>query len=352
MTSPYDTQPDRAFWRKAVTQADKSAWPGLFEPKFKIRAKTAVATAGSCFAQHIGRALRGCGMNVLDAEPAPENMSPELAKSYGYGIYSARYGNIYTPRQLREMMDDLLEAHVEPRLFWEKGGRFYDALRPGVEPKGCDSLHEAQELRRDHLVRVAGLVSVADVFIFTLGLTEAWIDVPTGRTMAIAPGVIAGDYDPAQTRFHNFTYAELLEDMEAIYAFLREVNPNLKLLLTVSPVPLTATASGEHVLTATTYSKSLLRAVAGEMARRHKKVDYFPSYELVTTWAQDMPAFEDNLRSVRPEMVARVMSVFLGAQGLTATIPAEAAFAEEVSADTGEEADLVCEEVLLEALRP
>ena len=31
----------------------------------------AIATAGSCFAQHVGRALRGAGMQVQDAEPRP-----------------------------------------------------------------------------------------------------------------------------------------------------------------------------------------------------------------------------------------------------------------------------------------
>ena len=39
--------------------------------------------------------------------------------------------------------------------------------------------------------------------------------------------------------------------------------PKLRILLTVSPVPLTATAGDDHVLLATTYSKSVLRAGRG-----------------------------------------------------------------------------------------
>lgn len=313
MKSPYSKLPRKAFWRRGVVDTDKSLWPELVDPKFEISSNTAIATAGSCFAQHIGRVLKNQGMRVLDAEPAPDGMSDEQAKRLSYGMYSARYGNIYTPRQLRELLEDVAQAAVHPDLFWEKDTRFFDALRPGVEPDGFDNLSAALDQRRVHLSCVEKLLSEADIFVFTLGLTEAWMDIKAGRVMALAPGVIAGDYDLARYRFHNFTFDEMVADLEAIFAALTAINPDIKLLLTVSPVPLTATASSDHVLVATTYSKSTLRAAAGEVSSKFNAVDYFPSYELVTTWAQDIPAFEANLRSVTPKMVDRVMSIFLGA---------------------------------------
>lgn len=319
MTSPYSDLEDKAYWRSGVVNTDKNFWPNLFVPKFGITPDTAIATAGSCFAQHIGRTLKGHGMTVLDAEPAPNGLSDDDAKRHGFGVYSARYGNIYTPRQLRELLDDAVEDRVHEDLFWVKDNRHFDALRPGITPDGFDSLESAMDQRRTHLARVRALISDTDIFIFTLGLTEGWMDERAGRIMALAPGVIAGAYDASRYRFHNFTFEELLEDIEAVYAMLRAIRPDIKLLLTVSPVPLTATAAGDHVLAATTYSKSTLRSVSGEMSHKYKDVDYFPSYELVTTWAQDIPAFEPNLRSVAPEMVSRVMSVFLRAQGIGAT---------------------------------
>ena len=48
---------------------------------------------------------------------------------------------------------------------------------------------------------------------------------------------------------------------------LRDYNENMRFILTVSPVPLVATAGSEHVLAATLYSKSVLRAVAGFLPR-------------------------------------------------------------------------------------
>ena len=70
--------------------------------------------------------------------------------------------------------------------------------------------------------------------------------------------------------------------MQQAMALMRSANRGLRFLLTVSPVPLTATNSGNHVLVATVDSKSRLRAVAGQLARTVSRVDYFPSYEIIS----------------------------------------------------------------------
>ncbi|MGH1329550.1 MAG: GSCFA domain-containing protein [Paracoccaceae bacterium] len=357
MLNPYGDLPSQAFWRTGVVSTDRAAYPGLFAPKFPIKAETKVATAGSCFAQHIGRYLRQSGVEVLDCEPAPSGLTPAQAKRFNFGIYSARYGNIYTPRQMVELLQDVIDLRLDEALVWERGGRYYDALRPGVEPEGCESVAEVLALREYHLSRVGGMLARADVFVFTLGLTEAWMDTELGRVYAIAPGVIAGEYAPERHVFHNFTHPELIADLEKMRTLLQMIQPEIKLLLTVSPVPLTATASDEHVLAATTWSKSTLRAAAGAFSDAYEDVDYFPSYEIVTTWAAPQQMFEDNLRSVRPEGVAQVMGVFLGAHGFEAgdgeieraAAPGDAPIeAQEAAAQEADE-DLICEEMLLEA---
>ncbi|MES2303044.1 MAG: GSCFA domain-containing protein, partial [Pseudomonadota bacterium] len=80
---------------------------------------------------------------------------------------------------------------------------------------------------------------------------------------------------------------------------------------TVSPVPLVATAENRHALVATTYSKSVLRVVAEEVARTDSRVEYFPSYEIITGSYSRGRYFESDLRSVTPEGVAHVMRVFM-----------------------------------------
>ena len=82
------------------------------------------------------------------------------------------------------------------------------------------------------------------------------------------------------------------------------------MLLTVSPVPLTATAENRHVLVSTIHSKSILRAVAGELASRFDFIDYFPSYEIVISPPFRGMFFQNNMRSVHEQGVDFVMSHF------------------------------------------
>ena len=317
-TSPYQGLDPRAFWRNFA----EGPYPpeGIFRPKWALEKGDRIVTAGSCFAQHVGRALRKAGYDVLDGEPAPKGLDPARHLDHGYGMYSGRYGNIYTTRQLRQLIE---EAFDGPRAFdavWEKAGRFHDALRPNVDPQGLASPEEVTAARAAHLAALRDLFGKADVFIFTLGLTEAWVHKPSGQVYPTAPGTVAGTYDPEIHGFVNFRAAEVRADLVAALARLQAINPKLRVLLTVSPVPLTATASGNHVLVASTWSKSVLRGVAGELAEDFETVDYFPSYEIVTS-SRAEGFFEPNFRQVTEAGVARVMQVFTAAHGGTVEAP-------------------------------
>ena len=351
MTHPYVTLPPRAFWRSAVAGADRDQFAGLYLPKFALTRDSRVATAGSCFAQHIGAHLRAAGCQVLDAEPKPSAMTDAVAKAFGYGMFSARYGNIYTARQLLDLLNEVTLGAPDPRFVWERAGRFYDALRPTIEPDGLDSADEVVLLRQSHLAHVAQLLRQTDVLIFTLGLTETWVDRATGRAFPVCPGVVAGQFDAGQHDLLNQTHAQVLADLAACRAVLKTFNPAMKLLLTVSPVPLTATASGDHVLSATSWSKSTLRGAAGEFAAAQTDVDYMPSYELIThPAAQPLHGghwFDPNLRSVSAAGVARVMRFFLAAHGLVEVTPKPVV--QETREDDMPEDDISCDEVLLEA---
>ena len=130
-----------------------------------------------------------------------------------------------------------------------------------------------------------------------MGLTESWAHKETGEVYAVCPGTAAGTFDKTQHVFTNADYPSILEDMEFVIEFIRRINPKIRFLLTVSPVPLVATASDQHVLPATIYSKSVLRAVAGKLEKTFPFVDYFPSYEIVSAFPFKGDFFKENLRS-------------------------------------------------------
>lgn len=345
--SPYDDLPPRAFWRTGVMGQPAGAMAGLYRKKFDIGRDTRIATAGSCFAQHIGRHLRARGFNVVDAEPAPPGLSATEAAQFGFGLFSARHGNIYTTRQLLQLFREAAGEFTPEDIVWERDGHYFDALRPGVETAGLSKPETVLAHRTYHLERVRTVLADADVFVFTLGLTEAWVHGASGTVYPTAPGVIAGRYDPAVHAFRNFTFQDVHADLTAFMEFARRAKSGIKVLFTVSPVPLTATAGDEHVLAATIYSKSVLRAVAGQLAHEHADVDYFPAYEIVVGTPSKGAFFEDNMRSVRAAGVDAVMAAFFAEHDPAGAVAAPAETA--ATDDDMPEDEAVCEEILLEA---
>ena len=196
--------------------------------------------------------------------------------------------------------------------------------------------------REYHLSKVKSLVGQADLFVFTFGLTEAWECISDGAILPTCPGTIGGTFDASRYRFKNFTFGEVMADAESFISYALSKNPKMKFLFTVSPVPLTATATDEHVLSATVYSKSVLRAVCGELRSKYQCVDYFPSYELVASHPMRAMYFMPNLRAVASEGVEIVMNTFFRAQG-----DDESGSTVDVI-EQKSDLDPVCEEVILE----
>lgn len=349
---PYSSLPSIAFWRAAVAEVDAAPSGTYCTPKWRISTTDRIATAGSCFAQHLGCRLQAEGFNVLDFEPAPKLLAADRRMTHGYGIYSARYGNIYTARQMLQLAQEALGERPMSEDVWEHHGRYVDALRPTVDPEGHATPEAVLLHRRRHLTMVRRLLEHADLLVFTLGLTETWEDRTSGRVYPVCPGAAAGTFDPLRHAFRNLTFQETLEDLIALRALLHKMNrpKSMRMLLTVSPVPLAATASGRHVMQATIYSKSILRGVAGQMTDLFEDIDYFPSYEIVSSpWTSERN-YASDARSVTDAAVARVMGIFMEVHSDGAA-PAVAA-AKPPAPDHDAAMAVKCDEELLEAFGP
>ncbi|WP_196492382.1 GSCFA domain-containing protein [Psychrosphaera haliotis] len=103
MTHPYKNLPTKAFWRKAVQKTEMLNVDPVGEFNLKISKDTKVATAGSCFAQHIARHLKNSGFNYYVEEKGHPILPSHVLKEFNYGTFSARYGNLYTARQLLQL---------------------------------------------------------------------------------------------------------------------------------------------------------------------------------------------------------------------------------------------------------
>ncbi len=307
---PYSVLPDSAFWRKAVVeQAPGDVDPVIAAP-FKIARADRVATAGSCFSQHLARRIQASKFTYYVTEPGYPRMGAGLAAKYNYGTFSARYGNIYTARQLRQVFARAYGEFAPAEPLWQDGACWRDPFRPMIQPDGFETRQEAELDQAQHLRAVRRMMETLDVFIFTLGLTEAWVCKADGAVLPVCPGCGAGTADPTKYEFRNFEVEEVIADLSAALEHLRRVNPSCRIILTVSPVPMVATYSGNHVLPASTYVKSVLRVAADRVARRLENCTYFPGYEIVLSPSTRGAYFDANLRNITEAGLDHVMNTF------------------------------------------
>jgi hypothetical protein len=309
LAHPYKGQPQKAFWKQAVAQHNPLDISGWYSKKYEI-GSAKIATAGSCFAQHIGANLRKNGYSYIDVEPCTWFLDEEDRPAFGYGIYSARYGNVYTTRQLLQLIRRALGEFRPSERAWKHKSGFVDPFRPTIEPEPMDTEEEVFAAQKAHLARVRDMFANVDVFVFTLGLTEAWISREDGSAFPICPGVSGGEFDNSKYALVNLDYPSTMADLENFVQILKHHRRDAKVLLTVSPVPLNATATQDHVAVATTYSKSVLRAVAGALCAKYDFIDYFPSFEIISSSPMRSMFFNPDMRTVSSSGVAHVMKQF------------------------------------------
>ena len=302
-----------------------------------------LASAGSCFAANLVPWLEAAGLDYVRTEMPPPAFRDVYVEAFGYHRFSAAYGNIYTARHLLQLLQRALGTFRPAEDRWHGEDRVIDPFRPGLAfPAASDA--EFDVLTAQHLDRTLAALRQADVFVFTLGLTEAWVSRADGAVFPACPGTIAGAFDADRHAFRNFTAAETTADLLAAFALIRAVNPRIRFVLTVSPVPLVATASGEHVLTASTYSKSVLRVAVQEVTAALPHARYFPAYEIVGGPQAPREFYAPNRRHVGAAAIEVVMTAFLSACDLGAPADAPAPAPDTAMALSALIADAECEE--------
>src|SRR5262249_28454991 len=132
---------------------------------------------------------------------------------------------------------------------------YMDPIRDSVFFQSIDEYEAGYEAHRRACREAFG---TCEGFIFTLGMSEGWGYKIDGSAMAMEPRAVP----PCLVNQRVLTTSENVEELERAFQILTEHNPKLKLVLTVSPVPLHATFRGDdmHVITANAYSKGALRA--------------------------------------------------------------------------------------------
>src|SRR5580693_9416408 len=117
--TPYSGLPAHHFWKGAVSDRPAQDVDPVVSVPFLLSRTTRVATAGSCFAQNISTTLQRHGFNYYIAETTGD-MPPEEARKHNYGVFSARFGNLYTARQLLQLTERAYGGFVPAETHWQR----------------------------------------------------------------------------------------------------------------------------------------------------------------------------------------------------------------------------------------
>ena len=245
-------------------------------------------------------------------EEAHPLIPPDVARAHNFGIFTARYGNIYTPRQLLQLSGAPMGSSSRSTMPGRWGmGAIWILTGPLLPPR------DLAQSRSSKLIvggisrspRRVGEIRCIRVYLRLDGDVHRSHD---GAVYPVCPGVAGGEFDESKHLFKNFTVHEVVADtLEFIDLAREKKNAALKFILTVSPVPLVATAEDRSVITSTIYSKSVLRTACEEITKARPLVAYFPSFEIVTGNYTRGCYFADDLRSVNDAGVRHVMRLFM-----------------------------------------
>ena len=288
-------------------------------PTFRIGPQDTVYAIGSCFARNIERALALAGQPVLsrgiDLGPVGRGLDDPDNFFNKYSIHSVL-------QDIRWALDR--DSHPGADLIYPLGpGRYVDA-QLGMA-RLDHPLPAILDFRTRYLDALAA-VAVADVIVLTLGYVETWFDRKLGLWLNVMPPATLVKAEPERFEFRVLSHADVLAALEELHALLsRHRAKPLKMLVTVSPVPLLSTFRDMDVLVANAYSKSVQRAALEAFVAAHPGVDYFPSYEAVTLSDPAIAWTQGDLRHVNPALVQRIMDTVLQAYLHAGPAPAPAA---------------------------
>jgi hypothetical protein len=301
-TNPFATWGDRG-------QANRVEPLGLpnFAVPFRLERGEPIFTIGSCFARNVETELarRGFGIPARAVFRLPQFANVEHGVINNYGTPSI-YNELAWAFGEKPFVD-------EDHLIEIAKGKFADQhLSPGLRP---DSL-ETVKARRSAITASYRSAAACRVVIMTLGLSEVWYDTRTGFYLNVSPRPSMLRQFPGRYELHVLSYEEAHDYLKRAIELLKaNCRPDLQILLTVSPVPLTSTHRTDDVIVANSYSKSVLRTAAEAIVTSYPFVTYYPSFESVLlsdrkfAWMDDLVHVSDAIVRVN---VNRMVDAFAG----------------------------------------
>jgi hypothetical protein len=216
--------------------------------KSKIGLKTPVITAGSCFSDVIGQKLHRFKVPVM--------INP--------------FGVIYNPVSIHNTMLYGLRSKFPPDNAYveSQGVHFNYDFHSDFSALNKNDLSQQIE---QVVLNTHQFLKTARRVVLTYGTAWTYVAKTTGAVVANCHKVPSNEFTKSL-----LSVQEIQDSFNQFHNALRDLNPDARVILTVSPV--------RHIkdtLELNAVSKSILRVACHEISENHDNVDYFPSFEIM-----------------------------------------------------------------------
>lgn len=254
--------------------------------------KTNITTIGSCFAQRLRDYL--------------------IEKNFNYK--DGKWDRVYSIRNIKQIMQMAFEPEklkiVEP--IWNFNGDCGDPYIKSVEGRPmkipCNP-KEAKEKIKSKYKHFNKILKECKVLIITLGQTEVWSHKDAPETAFYAAPFVGIKDGEKNHISHDLTIDEIKHEFKEIMRIMKKNNPNVKIVFSISPIPLVASISDDYsAYIAANHAKTKLHSCTLELMKEYENVYYMPSFELVN--AHPYSAFRDDGRHVPQNFANKIMKMF------------------------------------------
>ncbi|WP_053405106.1 GSCFA domain-containing protein [Persicobacter sp. CCB-QB2] len=240
-----------------------------------------ILSLGSCFANATGNRLVEGGMQVL-ANP---------------------FGTIYNPKSLNQILKNAIHLQtpnenliIESQSVW----RHYQYHSDISALNSQDLLEEISNKQN----QVHQFLKSANWLMITWG--TAW-----GYELIDEQAWVGNCHKQPAKKFKKIALSveEIVNDFQLTYQELRRLNPELKIIFTLSPVRHLKDGFTENSL-----SKATLRLAIAEIIKRQQQIFYFPSYEILLDELRDYRFFAEDMIHPSQTAEAYIFNKFVESQ--------------------------------------
>lgn len=242
------------------------------QSKTQINLKDKVVSIGSCFSDNIGQKLADNKFQIL----------------------SNPFGTIFNPHSIFKILKNELDTHGVV----ENQGVFFHYDAHGEI--SALSKSELAELISKQTEILQNSLKETNWLIITFGTSFVYSHKRTGAIVANCHKMPQAEFDKGLLEPDN-----IIEQYHACMQTLRSLNPNMNVLLTVSPVR--HTKDGLH---ANNISKGILHHATSEILKQDPQAFYFPSYEIQMDELRDYRFYAKDLIHPSQEAIDYIWSRF------------------------------------------